>query len=249
MLCFLHFNSIRYGVLSTLLLMLAGCVSPTTVHIYGKYFDDADLQPLVSALKENDYEVETNLFDPPASVTNNAILYSLLLDDSTKLEQVKTLVKQAGFNVNDFLPLTRANHWYTKNSMALILFPDDIETGGHIFVQDLDNSYKSKDCGAELTLTLNEDGSYLISGDTGDYEWTEEDLDVLSGTWLYRQFPYLELRTKTHNDQYTYYMYFEISKRSERDKISKIEMLQLNPVQKYSATAGCSFEFGERLSN
>ena len=100
-----------------------------------------------------------------------------------------------------------------------------------------------------MLLELDDDGSYEISSGNPNYKWSKEDLDVLSGTWLYRQFPYVELRTKTHNNKYTFYMYFEISKYTEKDQISEIEKLKLTPVEPYSAVAGCAFEFGKRLSD
>lgn len=225
---------------------LAGCASPTTVHIYGKYFDDTDLQPLVAILEEHEYQVETNSLDIPSTISENAILHSLMLDDNTKVDQVQQLANQSGFNINHLLPLTRANHWYTKNSMALILFPENPASSGHIFRQDLDNDYTSENCNYELTMQLNSDGNFQIVGEVADYQWTKEEEHLRSGVWYYRQFPYLELRPQNRTERS---MYFEISKHSKRDKISEIELLKLTPLGNYPWIGKCGFEYGERLNN
>ena len=51
---FIHAANLRLHALTiAFALLLGGCASPTTVHIYAKYFEKEDLQPLVKNLEEN----------------------------------------------------------------------------------------------------------------------------------------------------------------------------------------------------
>lgn len=233
-------STLRYSLTLLLALYISGCASPTSIHIYAKYFEDEELQPLVQVLQENEFYVQLNKLDIPVSITENAILHSLLIEDPTVVDRVWRMTVDAGFVLKQTLPLTRNNHWYTKNSLALILFPEDENGKQGFFAQDLHNEYQSSDCDAKIKMRFYRDGTYELTG----LEWSEEESPYLKGRWIYRQYPYIELRG--HGMEFSH-IYFEINQDTERDQISEIEILNLRPLEDYLLLRNCSFKHGKRV--
>lgn len=233
-------KNIRFILLSALLLLLAGCSAQPTVHIYGKYLKVDTVQQLEQQFVELGYQAEINQLDTPVSITENTILYSLMLEEQATLDNAVAALQQSGFEVNLLQPMVRGNHWYTKNSLALILFPTDSSTNNHFYQQDLVHQYQVSECKTPLRLQLNADFSYQLTG----REWTQEELPLVRGSWHYRQYPYVELRPGNNTQ---WHMYFEISRSTTTDQISRIEMQKLSPLEPYKLISGCTFEVGERI--
>ena len=217
--------------------LLFGCVSQPTVYVYGKYLQPDSRHALVEKLEKKSLNVKVNTFDFPASVTTNTLLYSLMLNDASLIDYVDAQVASSGYQINRTQGLTEGNHWYTKNSVALFLFPSDSDEQHFIFRADLTGKFISRGCQGITALELRNDGSFVFSGQP-DESVTKA---ALTGTWRYRQYPYVELKS---SDVDVAEHYFEISRFSERDQISDISFINLNVLSSYLMPAGCQFRLG-----
>jgi hypothetical protein len=75
------------------------------------------------------------------------------------------------------------------------------------------NDYKGENCGKESTLSLKKDGSFkLVTSSEG-----KPDSQAKEGKWLYRQYPFIEL--KINDAPYADY-YFELTQYKGRDEAS-----------------------------
>ncbi|WP_460314419.1 hypothetical protein [Aliiglaciecola aliphaticivorans] len=223
------------------LALLSGCVSHPTVFVYAKYLDKQQRLDLDHALTEEKFLVEFNQLDFPTTITENTILYSLLLDDPETLARAENLFAQLGVPINNIQGLTKGNHWYTKNSLALFIFPEQSHEHG-VFKQDLAHVYQlqlSEGCNLKVDLELASNGKYrfIIDNPSAQIE------SYLIGDWLYRQYPYLELRPE--NAPYSS-AYFEISKVLKEDQISKIDFTQLTVIESKVVPMGCVLQHGLR---
>jgi hypothetical protein len=221
-------------------LVLVGCASQPTVYVYGKYLSQQERARISQSLAQQHYNVEINDFDFPTSVSQNTILYSLLLKDPHTINHVVTIAEDLEWEIHHTQGLTIGNHWYTKDSVALFLFPDDPEATKHIFRQDLVNTFIGEKCGEKLVLKLDKSGDYHFEGSSKNIM----DGGPYHGVWKYRQFPYLELRK--HESSYSNY-YFEIERFADSDDVSEIEFLKLTPVNEGYFPKGCVFLNGTRL--
>lgn len=235
-------NTVFNGIgLLLCLLAIAGCTSKPTVHIYGKYIAPSQVQSLSESLSEKGLNVEVNDFEFPTTITSNTLLYSLLLQAPEAIDYATDAAQSSGLPINSVQPLSQGNHWYTKNSLAVFLFPDGKRPKGTLLAQDLVHSYVSKKCGDGQRLRLNKDGTYQLT--------LEIDKSIVSaqGHWKYRQFPYLELREL--NSPYANY-YFEISRELSEDQVSKLSLIHLQLLNANSANPlapECVFTHGVRI--
>ena len=123
--------------------LVTGCANKPTVHVYGKYLDTPKLHSLTEKLKEQGLNVEANEFDFPTTVNSNTLLYSLLLRSPEVIDRTASIAELEGFPITNMQALTQGNHWYTKDSLALFLFPDGRKPKGTLLAQDLTNTYLS----------------------------------------------------------------------------------------------------------
>ena len=220
-------------------LLLIGCTNRPTVHIYAKYLDEPQKAFLSEQLTQKDYQIKFNNLDFPTTVSENTLLYSLFLEQREVINQAKAVVEKAGMTVEYTNALTTGNHWYTKNSIALFLFPKGSKAIGELFRQDLQHTYQAKECGGNYELSLKSDGTYVLL----DNNQLAEKRVISKGNWLYRQFPYIELQ-KFGADYSEFY--FEISQETKRDNISEIEFITLNYLNNSQFEKGCQFLYGLR---
>lgn len=233
-------NSLNH-ILFFVVLLLSGCASKTTVHVYAKYIDNRQREEIRSAFELSEgYRVQLNEFDFPASITKNTLLYSLLLQKPETIDMASNLSATAGFPIQHSQGLSQGNHWYTKNSMALFLLPKERDKQP-FYYQDLVNEYKSQGCNKATTLNLHKDGSFTLKIITKN---TNNDSDVVGGVWKYRQYPFLELQKK--GSAYADY-YFEIKRFRDVDKVSEIDFVELVSLNTGSLSEGCSFLIGTRV--
>jgi len=90
-----------------------------------------------------------------------------------------------------------------------------------------------------VNLHLNKNNTYRLSFTNRINERT----DHLKGSWKIRSYPYIEL-TSTNK---RWWFYFEIERKVESDKVSKINIVELKPVDRYSLFPNCSFVNGIRV--
>lgn len=221
--------------------LISGCVNNPKVHLYGKYLETPKLQALTEKLEKQGLNVEANEFDFPTTVNSNTLLYSLLLRSPEVIDKTASIAELEGFPITNMQALTQGNHWYTKDSVALFLFPDGKKPNGTLLAQDLTNTYKGENCGDGHRLTLNKNGTYQLILQTVNKEVNTK------GHWKFRQFPYLELQEL--NSPYANY-YFEISQIESEDKVSKLNLTQLQLLNANSANplaSECVFIHGIRI--
>lgn len=221
--------------------LVSGCANNPTVHLYGKYLEEPKRQALTEKLKEQGLNVEANNFDFPTAVNSNTLLYSLLLRSPEVIDRTASIAELEGFPITNMQALTQGNHWYTKDSLALFLFPDGRKPKGTLLAQDLTNTYKGESCGDGQRLTLNKNGTYQLTLKTINNAVNTK------GHWKFRQFPYLELQEL--NSPYANY-YFEISQIKSEDKVSKLNLTQLQLLNANSANplaSECVFIHGIRI--
>lgn len=219
---------------------IVACSSQPTVYLYGKYLDESQKTQIQLQLQANEYLVEINDFDFPTSITRSTILYSLFLKDPESITQVERVAEKAGIKIERTQSLTEGNHWYTKNSLALFLLPENPAGLVPVFQKDLAQTFLSEECDTALSLTLFQNGSYVFSAQNT----TSLEADLLEGTWAYRQYPYIEL--KRQGGQFSDF-YFEISRTIEADRVSEIEFIKLSSLSLQHFPKGCVFVYGQRL--
>lgn len=220
-------------------LLVVGCVNKPTVHIYAKYLSEEKISKLSRQLKTEKLDIEVNKFDFPTSITQNTIIYSLLLDDPNLISHAEDSAYKAGMPITKQQSLTEGNHWYTKNSLAMFLLPDTSSGAAVFFRQDLFHEFVGEHCAEGISLTLEENGTYLFAGKSSPALGNKP----LLGAWKFRQYPYLEL--KRQGSKYATY-YFEISQYTKRDRVSDISIIKLSPVNKNLFPKNCEFLYGLR---
>ena len=211
-------------------LLVTGCSSKPTVHLYAKYLSDTQVRELRQALTAEALTVEVNDHHVPTDINSNTLLYSLLLQQPETLSKVTAVATAQGFDTPQEQPLTQGNHWYTKNSVGLILFPKDHQ--GEIFQADIVGSYEVFGCDTSIRLTLDSHGRFMLSGEGAD----DLDASLREGSWHYRQHPVIELRADLGPSAYSY---FELSREQTRDQISALTYTYLVPLQARFLNDGC----------
>lgn len=104
---------------------LSACASKTTVYVYAKYLDTTQKEEIKNVFDSSQtFRVQFNEFDFPAIVTENTLLYSLILLEPETIDAAAALSTTTCFPIKYTQGLSQGNHWYTKNSMALFLLPE-----------------------------------------------------------------------------------------------------------------------------
>ncbi|WP_394221796.1 hypothetical protein [Alteromonas gracilis] len=240
------FNGLIIGVFTIGVLgILNGCAMKPTVHVYAKYLAPEQRTLIKSELKKSDVAVEFNDFAFPTSITTNTLLYSLLLQDVNAIDNTYSALENVDFPIHSIQTLKQENHWYTKNSLAVFLFPDGKKPNGSMFKQDLLHAYQSDSCGDINALTLNSNGTFSLSLKNSSQE--NNSTTKTNGHWKYRQYPYLELQE--HGSPYSNF-YFEISTHEGEDRVSKLSFIKLtllNANSNIALTDNCEFVVGQRI--
>jgi hypothetical protein len=226
----------RTSVFFACFIALVSCASKPTIYVYGKYLSEVEVAQLERKLIEENFNVKVNELDFPTTISTNAILYSFMLKEPSTIDTVTEISEQLNMPIKSISSLKEGNHWYTKNALALFIFPQSTDKLGDLLMQDLVHRYQAEDCDSAIELHLYKDGSYHLSN-------IDESLGQQTGRWHYRQYPYLELQEKGAN--YSSH-YFEISQSLEKDQISEIKITQLIPLSSYIIPQDCLFRFGLR---
>ncbi len=210
---------------------LAGCATKPTVYLYARYLPQEKVAELTHAFENQQLNVKVNRFNPPTRVSSNTLLYSLLLQDVNTIGQVSDIVARHGYDIKYEQALEAGNHWYTKNSLALFLFPADHH---RIVKVDLVGHYELSGCDGKMNMQLSADGSFTLTGqDAKGLRAT-----MKHGTWHYRQHPVVELRPQEGESAYSYFM---LSYNQTQDQISPLTYTYLTPLQARFVGDGCTF--------
>ena len=233
----------NFLVIATIFLtvLLQGCAS-TKVHVYGRYLSPEQLDSLTNNIEQHEFNVIVNDLKAPTTIDSNSIIYSPLLENVSQVDDLIELLRQQNIDIVNVIPMTSGNHWYNRDSMGLIIFPDDPQNkGAHATPNqaDLSQKYTSDNCELAIQLILRENGTFSLIGKN----WTEQEKPFTEGVWKYRQFPYIEVTPDKGRDWTVYYV---ISTTTITDKIGKVDVLQLEPSAWRPMTKKCNFVFGTR---
>lgn len=225
-------------IITILFCVILSACSSTKVHLYTRYLSDADIAKIKQKLEKENFDVETNTLIFPSSVQQSTILHSLFLQDEKALDIVANVLTELGWPIDRIKPVVEGNHWYLKNSMGLLIVPEGAKPQGQIAPQDLVLEYKSQDCNTPLMMHLNRDGSYnfIFKDPAANAE------SHAKGHWKITSYPYIELLSLNE----AWIFYFEIETKTEVDKVSEIDIIELKPIDEYEPFAGCSFVHGLR---
>ncbi|TYK64126.1 hypothetical protein [Colwellia echini] len=213
--------------------------SSTEVHLYTRYLSDSEIKEISKNLDESNFKVVTNTLSFPETINQSTLLYSPFIQGENTLDILTNSLSDLGWAIPNVEALVYGNHWYSKDSVGLFLLPEGVKQKDKIANQDLANNYESRNCDTLVNLRINKDNTYQLSFTNQINEQT----DHLKGNWKIRSYPYIELTS--FND--FWWFYFEIEQKIEEDKISKIEIIELKPVDTYSFFPNCSFVNGVRV--
>jgi len=219
-------------------LTLLAC-SSTEVHLYTRYLSDTEVEKIRTKLEESNFKVVTNTLAFPETINQSTLLYSPFIKGVETLDLLTNSLSNIDWIIPNVEALVSGNHWYSKNSIGLFLLPEGMKQKDRIAIQDIPNNFESRNCDTLVNLHLNKNNTYRLSFTDSINERT----DHLKGSWKIRSYPYIEL-TSTNK---RWWFYFEIERKVESDKVSKINIVELKPVDRYSLFPNCSFVNGIRV--
>jgi len=213
--------------------------SSTEVHLYSRYLSDTEVEKIRTKLEESNFKVVTNTLAFPETINQSTLLYSPFIKGVETLDLLTNSLSNIDWIIPNVEALVSGNHWYSKNSIGLFLLPEGMKQKDRIAIQDIPNNFESRNCDTLVNLHLNKNNTYRLSFTDSINERT----DHLKGSWKIRSYPYIEL-TSTNK---RWWFYFEIERKVESDKVSKINIVELKPVDRYSLFPNCSFVNGIRI--
>jgi hypothetical protein len=225
-------------ICSVLLCLTLLACSSTKVHLYTRYLTDTEIKEISKELENADFDVIPNNLTFPDTVNESTLLYSPFIQGEDSLESITNTLTKLGWDIPSVESLVSGNHWFKQDSVGLFLLPEGIKQNDKIASQDLVNVYKSRNCEVSVNIRLDSDNTYQIFFAKS----TDGRTDHLKGKWKVRSYPYLELTSSNER----WWFYFEIQQKVETDKVSKIAVVELKPVDNYSFFPNCSFAYGVR---
>jgi hypothetical protein len=225
------------GIIVVSITLLA--CSSTEVHLYTRYLSDTEIEEISLKLGEAEFKVVTNTHSFPEEIKQSTLLYSPFIKGEKTLDVLIDSLSDMGWPISNVEALVSGNHWYSQDSVGLFLLPEGVKQKDKIANQDLVNDYEGRNCDTLVNLRLNKDNTYQLSFTNRNKERT----DHLKGSWKIRSYPYVELTS--FNERW--WFYFEIEQKVESDKISKVNIIELKPLDLYPFFPKCSFENGVRV--
>ena len=216
--------------------------SSTKVHLYTRYLSAEETEAVTKNLEGLGFDVIANTLVFPDEVQQSTLLYSPFVEGENTLNILIDTLAKIGWLVPNVQPIFAGNHYYTKNSVGLLLLPDGGRQSDKVTRQDLVNEYESENCQASMTLRLNSDASYQFLY-LNKASAQSRKIEQLTGSWQITSYPYIELTSL--NKMWRFY--YEIQKDIETDVVGKIEIIELKPVDDHYTLPKCSFLYGLRV--
>ncbi|TPH14604.1 hypothetical protein [Litorilituus lipolyticus] len=216
---------------------LIGC-SSSKVHLYSRYLSDSEIKKVSEEIEELGFDVVTNTLSFPEKINQSTLVYSPFLNDGKNLDSLVNLLSKLDWPISNIELLVNGNHWFKNDSIGLFLLHEGIKRNDTTPAQDLVNEYEVRGCDIPVKMKLYRDNTYQLFFANKPSDRT----DYLEGIWKLRSYPYLELTS--FNERW--WFYFEIEQKTEIDKVSEIEIIELKPLDKYSFIPNCSFIYGQR---
>jgi len=214
--------------------------SSTKVHLYSRYLSTTEIEIITKNLEGNNFEVVVNTLNFPSNIQESTLLYSPFIEGENTVNILIDTLDKIDWVIPTVQPLFSGNHYYTKNSVGLLLLPEGVMQSDKAAEHTLVNDYKSEGCDIDVELSIRKNGSYLLKYSE---EYTNQ-TEHLEGEWRVTSYPYVEL--SSFNKEW--YFYFEMQTNTKVDVVGKIEMVELKPVEKYKLLPNCSFVHGIRVT-
>jgi hypothetical protein len=212
--------------------------SSTKVHLYTRYLSAEETQGVTQDLEALGFDVIANTLVFPDDIEQSTLLYSPFVEGENSINILTDSLYKSGWVVSSVKPLFSGNHYYTKNSVGLLLLPDGLVKNDQVTTQDLANEYVSKKCQSSIKLRLNSDATYQFLYSNNTYNENEQ----LKGNWQITSYPYIELISLNK----AWRFYYEVYKSIESDVVGKIEVIELKPVDEQYTLPECSYVYGIR---
>jgi len=212
--------------------------SSTKVHLYTRYLSVQETERMTKVVEDLGFDIVANSLAFPDEVQQSTLLYSPFVQGEDKVNVLIDSLDKAGWVISSVKPIFAGNHYYTKNSVALLLLPDGVFPSDKVTSQDIANEYESKACEASLKLRLNSDASYQFLYSNTVPSQTEQ----LTGSWQITSYPYIELTSLNK----VWRFYYEIQKSTVTDVVGKIDIIELKPIDEHYKLPKCSFVYGVR---
>ncbi len=221
-----------------LICMLISACSSTKVHLYTRYLSVQEADKVTEELEGVDFEIVSNSLAFPDGIEQSTLIYSPFVQGENTVNVLIDSLDKAGWVISSVKPIFSGNHYYTKNSIGLLLLPDGMMQSDKVTNQDIANEYESKACEPSIKLRLNSDASYQFLYSNAVPPQTEQ----LTGTWQITSYPYIELISS--NKEWRFY--YEIQNHIEVDVVGKVGITELKPVDDHYKLPKCSFVHGVR---
>jgi len=212
--------------------------SSTKVHLYTRYLSTQETDKVTKNLEQLGFDIVANSLAFPEGVEQSTLLYSPFVKGENTINVLIDSLDKAGWTVSSVKPIFAGNHYYTKNSIGLLLLPNGVVPSDKVTNQDIANDYESKACEASIKLRLNNDATYQFLYSNIVPPQTEQ----LSGTWQITSYRYIELISS--NKMWRFY--YEIQKNTVTDVVGKIDTIELKPIDEHYKLPKCSFVYGVR---
>ena len=216
--------------------------SSTKVHLYTRYLSAEETEAVTKDLEGLGFDIIANTLVFPDEVQQSTLLYSPFVEGENTLNILIDTLANIGWLVPTVQLIFAGNHYYTKNSVGLLLLPDGVRQSDKVTGQDLVNEYESGNCQDSMTLRLNSDASYQFLYLT-QTDHKSQKSEQLQGSWQITSYPYIELVSS--NKMWRFY--YEIQKKLATDVVGKIEIIELKPVDEHYTLPKCSFIYGLRV--
>jgi len=213
--------------------------SSTKVHLYTRYLSPQEVKTITVNLEEKGFDVINNTLVFPDGIEQSTLLYSPFVEGEDTVNILIESLEQKGWLISSVQPIVAGNHYYTKNSLGLLLLPAGISPSAKMTEADLANDYQSKACQSSMTLSLNSDASYQFSFTDKLTHQNEQS----QGSWQITSYPYIELISSGKNRRF----YYQIEKSIVTDVVGKAEIIELKPIDDHYTLPKCTFHYGLRL--
>jgi hypothetical protein len=197
-----------------------------------------ETEEITKNLEENGFDIVPNILAFPDGIDESTLLYSPFVEGENSIYILIDLLNKSGWEIPNIKPIVAGNHYYTKNSVGLLLLPDGGMASDKVTSQDMANDYVSEKCQDSIKLILNSDATY-------QFVFTNKvpsQIEQLTGSWKITSYPYIELISL--NKQWRFY--YEIHKSKVTDVVGTIDIIELTPVDEQYTMPVCNFLYGVR---
>ncbi len=225
-----------------IVIWLISACSTTKVHLYTRYLSEAETNEVTKNLQRLGFDVIPNTLMFPKTVEQSTLLYSPFVEGEDTVDNLIASMQESGWFIANIQAISAGNHYYTNNSLGLLLLPEGAKRDEQVHRQDMFNDYLSKDCNVELRLTLNSDASYQFSYLNEQASRLSNEQEQWQGHWQITSYPYIELVSSKKYRRF----YYEIQTTRATDLVGKINLIELKPIDDHYSLPQCSFYYGLR---